>query len=78
MTTTTHADLRSRSDALARDVASFAALAMLDDDAVTRTMLRSYLIQFLDADADYCSALGLDALAAKQRSRALALKEVKS
>lgn len=72
----THFAIRSKRDQLANDVAGFAALSMLDDDAIVKTMLRSYLIQFLDADADYCSALGLDAIAAKQRSRALALKEV--
>lgn len=71
----TRSNLRSKRDQLASDVAGFAAIALLNgDDAISQTMLLSYLVQFLDADADYCTALGLNDLAAKQRNRAAKLK----
>ncbi len=70
----TRSDLRSKRDQLANDVAGFAVLAMLDDDAIAKAMLRSYLVQFLEADADYCADLGVPDLAEKQRNRAAQLK----
>lgn len=71
----THFAIRSKRDQLASDVAGFAALAMLDgDDAIAQSMMKSYLVQFLEADADYCADLGLEDLAEKQRNRASKLK----
>lgn len=75
----THFALRSKRDQLASDVAGFAAIALMDgDDAIAQSMMKSYLVQFLEADADYCADLGLEDLAEKQRNRAaqLKLKEV--
>ena len=71
----TRSDLRSLRDQLASDVTSFATIALLNgDDAIAQTMLKSYLVQFLEADADYCADLGLEDLAEKQRNRASKLK----
>ena len=71
----TRSDLRARRDQLANDVAGFAAIALMDgDDAIAQSMMKSYLVQFLEADADYCADLGLEDLAEKQRNRAAQLK----
>jgi len=71
----TRSDLRARRDQLASDVAGFAAIALLNgDDAIAQSMMKSYLVQFLEADADYCADLGLEDLAEKQRNRASKLK----
>jgi len=67
--------LRSKRDQLASDVAGFAAIAIINGyDAIAQTMLKSYLVQFLEADADYCADLGLENFAEKQRNRAAQLK----
>ncbi len=71
----THFALRSKRDQLASDVAGFAAIALMDgDDAIAQSMMKSYLVQFLEADADYCASLGLGDIAEKQRARATQLK----
>jgi hypothetical protein len=74
-TQNTSSDLRSKRDQLASDVSGFAAIALLNsDDAIAQSMMKSYLVQFLEADADYCADLGLEDLAEKQRNRASKLK----
>lgn len=71
----TRSALRSKRDQLASDVAGFAAIALLNgDDAIAQAMMKSYLVQFLDADAEYCASLGLGDIAEKQRNRAAQLK----
>jgi hypothetical protein len=73
--TPSRADLRSKRDQLASEVASFATIALLNgDDAIAQAMMKSYLVQFLEADADYCADLGLEDLSEKQRNRAAQLK----
>ena len=74
-TQVTRSDLRARRDQLANDVAGFAAIALMDgDDAIAKAMMKSYLVQFLESDADYCASLGLKDIAEKQRNRASKLQ----